>query len=240
MFSSGNKKVLADAIYTRIKQKIMDQTFRPGTHLNIDALALELNVSPTPLRESLARLAAERLVTFEAFRGYSVNQPLSLRQVADLMHVRRLVELDAVRVAARRILFPELMMLEENLLLEGRNYGGSWAGGYQGFNQLDQKFHESMVAAADNAFLLDAYRSLNIHVLLARFHPYIENIDHTDTCNEHQAIFQALKDHNPEAAALAVENHLHNTEIRIFGFENNFQAVEPTAGKTLSETFQNH
>jgi len=235
-----NKKVLADDIYRQIKGQIMDQAFQPGKRLNIEALAVEMNVSPTPVRESLARLAAERLVTSEPFKGYSVNQPLNSHQVADLMHVRRLIELEAVRIAARRIMFPELMMLEENLSQERQHYGQSWAAGYQGFNQLDQKFHEGLIAAADNPYLLDAYQSLNIHVLLARFHPSFEDGDHTDTCDEHNAILQALKNHNAEAAALAIEAHLRNTEIRIFGFQNHLQTLNPTINKSLSETFQNH
>jgi len=113
--SVENKNVLADSIYDQLKARIMDLVFQPGSRLNIDALAGELNVSPTPIREALARLAAERLVTFEAFKGYSVNQPLTPRQVADLMHVRRLIETDAIRLAARRIQMPELVMLEKVL-----------------------------------------------------------------------------------------------------------------------------
>jgi DNA-binding GntR family transcriptional regulator len=239
MPSKETKKVLAEAIYQRIKEQIMDQAFQPGTRLNIDALALELNVSPTPVRESLARLAAERLVTFESFKGYSVNQPLNSRQIADLMHVRRLIELDAVQKAAQRILFHELMLLEENLSQEGHSCSGSWGSGYQSFNQLDQMFHEIVVTAADNPYLLDAYKSLNIHILLARFHPYFEDGDQCDTCNEHIAILEALKNHDPRAAVQAIENHLHNTEIRIFGFQNNARAGMPNTQKSLYEALQN-
>ena len=217
--SSDNKNVLADSIYEQLKERIMEQVFQPGSRLNIDALASELNVSPTPIRESLARLAAERLVTFEAYKGYSVNLPLLPRQVADLMHVRSLIEVDAVRLAAQRIMLPELMLLEKNLNQEAYNSGGSWAAGYKGFNQLDKKFHEMLITAADNPFLLDAYLSLNIHVQLGRFHPYFEDVDRCDTCNEHQAIFTALKNRDSEAAAQAVHSHLHNTEVRVFGFQ---------------------
>jgi DNA-binding GntR family transcriptional regulator len=222
--SAENKNVLADSLYEQIKERIMELEFEPGSHLNIDALAGELNVSPTPIREALARLAAERLVTFEPFKGYSVNQPLTPRQVADLMHVRRLIELDAVRLAARRILMPELVMLEKILTASQYNQAGSWSAGYRGFNQLDRAFHEALITAADNPFLLEVYNSLNVHVQLARFHPFYDDTDQSNTCDEHSSIFQALRDHDSEGAVQAVEAHLHQAEMRIFQFQDSPQS----------------
>ena len=228
-----NKNVLADSIYEQLKEKIMELVFEPGSRLNIDALAGEMSVSPTPIREALARLAAERLVTFEPFKGYSVNRPLTPRQVADLMHVRRLIEVDAVRLAARRILMPELVMLEKILTAGRYNQAGSWSAGYRGFNQLDQAFHEALIAAADNPFLLETYRSLNVHVQLARFHPFFDNNDQCDTCDEHAAVFQAITDHNPDGAAQAIDAHLHKTEIRIFQFQDSPQSFALTRKTSL-------
>lgn len=214
------KTVLADAVYDRLKARIMDQVYPPRERLNIDALALDLSVSPTPIREALARLAAERLVTFEPFKGYRVSPLLTPTQVADLMHVRRLIEVDAARLAARRILIPDLItverllqqILEESACVEV----GSWSHGYRQFNQLDKQFHETIVSAAGNQFLLSAYRSLNIHIELGRFYNVFREMDQTQTCVEHDAIFQALRAHQPDAAAAAVEQHLHATEERIF------------------------
>jgi DNA-binding GntR family transcriptional regulator len=214
------KTVLADAVYERLQARIMDQVYPPRERLNIDALALDLAVSPTPVREALARLAAEGLVTFEAFKGYRVSPLLTTTQVADLMHVRRLIEVDAARLAARRIRVPDLIavekllqqILEESACVEV----GSWSHGYRQFNLLDKRFHETIVGAAGNQFLLDAYRSLNVHIELGRFYNVFREMDQEQTCVEHDAIFRALHAHNPEEAAAAVEVHLHATEERIF------------------------
>ncbi|HRA64843.1 MAG TPA: GntR family transcriptional regulator, partial [Caldilinea sp.] len=74
------KTVLADAVYERLKARIMDQGYPPRERLNIDALAVDLSVSPTPIREALARLSAERLVTFAAFKGYRVSPLMTTAQ----------------------------------------------------------------------------------------------------------------------------------------------------------------
>jgi DNA-binding GntR family transcriptional regulator len=212
------RTVLASSVYEALKEFIMDQVAPPGARLNIDNLAAELKVSPTPVREALARLAAERLVTFEPYKGYRVSPLLTAAQVVDLMHVRLLLEVDAARLAARRIRLPDLITVEKNLHASLEAGGGSWSHGYRQFNQLDQTFHETLIAAADNRFLLEAYRALNIHVELGRFYSVFAELDQRETCAEHQAVYQALRAHDAEAAAVAIEAHLNATRARILHF----------------------
>lgn len=215
-----HKTVLADTVYESLKARIMEQVYAPCERLNIDALALKLGVSPTPVREALARLAAERLVTFEAFKGYRVSALLTKTQIAHLMHARRLIEIDAARLAATSMLVADLItveqllqrILDESAHIEVR----SWSHGYRQFNQLDQQFHETIVSAAGNEFLFNAYRSLNVHVELGRFYRVFGTIEQTQTCEEHAAIVEALRSRQPDRAADAVERHLHATEERIF------------------------
>jgi DNA-binding GntR family transcriptional regulator len=214
----------------------MDQVYPPGERLNMDALAVDLAVSPTPIREALARLAAERLITFEAYKGYRVSPLLTLEQVHDLMHARRLIEVDGARLAARHIMLPDLITVErimQRILDESAHTEvGSWSHGYRRFNQLDKEFHELILAAAGNQFLLAAHRSLNVHIELGRFYQVFQEMDQQRTCVEHAAIFQALKAHDPDGAAAAVEAHLRNTEDRIFRLIDKYaQAVTASGGK---------
>lgn len=220
MSLTEQKTVLAAAVYEQLKERIMDQAYPPGQRLNIDALAVELAVSPTPIREALARLSAERLVTFEAFKGYRVSPLLTLEEVTDLVHVRRLIEIDAARLAAKHIILPDLMTVEQILqhIIEesAQTEVGSWSHGYRRFNQLDKEFHELIITAAANPFLLTAYRSLNVHIELGRFYQVFQEMDQRQTCVEHEAICRALRARDADAAAAAVETHLHATEERIF------------------------
>ncbi len=231
------KTVLAESVYERLKARIMDQTYPPRARLNIDALAINLGVSPTPIREALARLAAERLVTFEPFKGYRVSPLLTTTQVADLMHARRLIEVDAARLAARRILIPDLITVErllQQILDESASIKvSSWSHGYRQFNQLDKQFHETIVNASGNPFLLTAYRSLNVHLELGRFYHVFREMDQKQTCVEHETIFQALRAHQPDAAAAAVEQHLHATEERIFRLIEKYSHSQATNGADL-------
>jgi DNA-binding GntR family transcriptional regulator len=167
------------------------------------------------VREALARLAAEKLVMFEPFKGYSVSPVLVPSQFADMMHVRHLLEQDAARLAATRINLPDLLAMEKTLneiekLPPARGFNG-----YRQFNQLDQKFHELVVGASGNTFLLETYCSMNIHIQLARFYHELGETDRHDTLTEHYAVYEALRAHNPEAAVRAIQNHLDGAEVRI-------------------------
>jgi DNA-binding GntR family transcriptional regulator len=213
---SGLRTVLAAPVYDAIKERIMNGTFTPGDRLNIDALAAELDVSPTPVRESLTRLAAEKLATFEPFKGYAVMPLLTPGQFADLMHVRHLLEEDAARLAATRINMPDLLALEETLAEIQELPPSSTIQGYLPFNQIDKKFHALIFSSAGNPFLQETYESLNIHVQLVRFYNEVGKTDQQATLSEHQAICAALRSRDPDTSALEVRTHLNNVEERIY------------------------
>jgi DNA-binding transcriptional MocR family regulator len=62
--------VLVDDVHEAIKSMIMDGEIPPGARVSIDGLARQLSVSPTPVREALARLESAELVVKEPLRGY--------------------------------------------------------------------------------------------------------------------------------------------------------------------------
>jgi DNA-binding GntR family transcriptional regulator len=59
--------------YARLKAALLRANAPPGTFLNIRNIAGRMNVSPTPVREALIRLAEDELIGFAANRGYYVK-----------------------------------------------------------------------------------------------------------------------------------------------------------------------
>ena len=215
---SGLRTVLSTPVYDALKDRFMDQTFVAGQRLNIDALASSLKVSPTPVREALARLAAERLIELVPYKGYMVSPLLTRRELADLMHVRKLLETDAAYSAATRIGLVDLREMgriqSEIERLEMRPRFSD----YLAFNLLDQRFHDLLVGAAENTLLLDTYRSLHVHIQLARYFRERPGAEVQASNAEHRAIYEAVSTHDPDAAVLAVRVHLDQSYLR---------AVEP-------------
>src|SRR5256885_2577031 len=86
------RQVLADDVYEPVKALVMDHVIAPGARVSIDGLARQLGVSQTPIREALARLESDGLVTKEPLRGYSATPLLTRSEVDDLFQFRLLVE----------------------------------------------------------------------------------------------------------------------------------------------------
>jgi DNA-binding GntR family transcriptional regulator len=83
---------LADAVHESLLTWLMDGHAAPGSALSIDGLARDLGVSPTPIREALARIESTGLVHRAALRGYRVTEMLSATEVNHLMDARLLLE----------------------------------------------------------------------------------------------------------------------------------------------------
>jgi DNA-binding GntR family transcriptional regulator len=209
------RTVLAAPVYEALKERIMDQGLAPGSRLNIDALAEELGTSPTPVREALTRLAAERLVQFVPFKGYSVMPLLDQRQLADLMHVRSLLEADAARLAVSRIILADLRVMMREHEAMAAEHPEPVFGAYREYNQHDLVFHETMIIAASNAVLLETYRTLQVHTLLARLYHDRGEVDYRESVKEHQAIVDALQNRDAAAAEAAVKRHIGGVEQRL-------------------------
>src|ERR1700694_108976 len=97
-----SRQTLTDSVYEAVTELVMDQHIAAGARVNIDLVARQLNVSPTPVREALARLEMDGLVMKEPLRGYTVTPTLDTKTFNDLYDVRRLLEPFAAHRAAER------------------------------------------------------------------------------------------------------------------------------------------
>ena len=69
-----NRTPLKNQVYAIIKDRIMSSTYHLGEKINISALAQELNISSTPIRDALTLLEKEGLVTISQYAGPQVIQ----------------------------------------------------------------------------------------------------------------------------------------------------------------------
>ncbi|MGK6324586.1 GntR family transcriptional regulator [Sphingomonas sp. DT-51] len=92
-------RTLSDRVFEIVRERIVTGELRGNMPIRQDALASELGVSKIPLREALARLEQEGLLSSQANRGYSV-QPMSAAQADEIFALRLLVEPAAAASAA--------------------------------------------------------------------------------------------------------------------------------------------
>ncbi|MGH3516868.1 MAG: GntR family transcriptional regulator [Haloechinothrix sp.] len=180
---------LVDRVYDVLRSRIIFCELEPGAKLNMDALSREMRVSQTPIREAINRLASERLVLIEPYRGVRVAPLLSEAQLNDLMRARLVIEVGAARSAD--IAVPEAAATE--LVSRMDELARADALDVRAFNEADAAFHRTLVAAAGNEFLLQAFDDLKAHVQIARHFLRRSSGEAREANLEHRRILAAVR-----------------------------------------------
>ncbi|MFI1092594.1 GntR family transcriptional regulator [Streptomyces sp. NPDC020917] len=204
---------MTDTVYEAIRKRLVYQEIGPGAKININGLAAELDVSPTPVREALARLEAEGLVLKRPMAGYSAAPLMSEADFEALFEMRLLLEPAAASLAAERISTGSLEVLDEHLHeMRGAQHGVSRDMRLL-FVQQDALFHQQIAASAGNALMADTLERFHAHTHLYRLY-FRDGITET-TCQEHERIVEALRAADPDIAAAAMRSHLRRAQQRL-------------------------
>lgn len=210
------RRALVDDVYDAVLGLLMDRVIEPGARVNIDAIARDLDVSPTPVREALTRLESEGLVAKRALKGYVAAPLLDAAGLRDLYDMRELLEPEAARRASANLDEATAAELADSV---GRMRTASSPGDdehfqdYRRFIEEDLRFHHLIADRALSPLLAEAITRLRSHM-----HLYRLNFRHDfedDTVSEHELILDALSRRDPDAAAAAMRTHIENSYRRL-------------------------
>jgi DNA-binding GntR family transcriptional regulator len=194
-------------LINRLRQEIYGGTYPPGARLRQGALATRFGVSTTPVREALSALQAEGLVSVDPHRGAVVVQPTP-DDVRESFAIREVLETLALESAIPVISDAELDQLQSYIAeMQGVSTYDEWA-------LLNETFHRELYEASRRRRLCDLIESLRvssqhfIHLALSGRVPGPE-VD-----AEHQAILDACRSRNIQAARAALHRHIEHTGQR--------------------------
>ncbi len=217
-----SRQVLADHVYEALLIALMDGRLEAGTPVSIDGMARELDVSPTPVREALARLEATGMVRRTALRGYRVAPLFSPEELADLMDARLVIEPANAFMACSHAdgeLTAQLAQAIDDLKAAPR--GPSFSE-FRAYWEADERFHRLIAEHADNQFLLSAYNALGGQVQRFRFFGGLGVTDADFAIAEHTEILRAFEAGDAEMARQKMIAHIegvkqrsqHDSEVR--------------------------
>ncbi|MDQ1584052.1 MAG: hypothetical protein QOF36_2106 [Microbacteriaceae bacterium] len=209
------RSILADEIYELIKSRLMDNLVEPGSRLSIDGLARDFSCSPTPVREALARLESEGLVTKRAHHGYAVAPLMDSKSFDELFRVRLLLEPTAASWAAALATGEQIRNLEDLIADMKEPVHGASYESYKAFAAQDAAFHLALATASGVGLMVDLLERLRPHSQLYRL--YYETGIAGDTVVEHQRVVDAVSQHDEAAASLAMSFHLNAARERLTG-----------------------
>ncbi len=189
-------------IYGRLKARVVGFGIRPGERINEVALARDLQVSRTPLREALNRLVAERLVDFRPGAGFFCR-PLEPQAIYDLYELRRIIEVSAVMLACQRATDQDLAALAEDTMARGMEVAGLTVAEA---TARDEDFHIGIARLTGNMELAATLQSINDRIRFIRWVNMSAQVKASK--EQHRAILQALLDRDEDRAGDALADHI--------------------------------
>jgi DNA-binding GntR family transcriptional regulator len=235
------RSVLSDDIYEMIKAMIFDHEIAPGVRVNIDALAIQLDVSQTPVREALARLESDGLIAKEPLKGYKATDLLSLKEFNDLFQFRLLIEPWAAEQAAKLVdntgktaLKAEIQSANTALKISGDDQ-------FQALTEHDARFHALVASISGNQSVADSFERTHCHLHLFRLFMAnrLHQIDGESRAKFVQELFEeyyqvgsgqlAIKEHDVIAKAIIAQNSKAARTAMHSHIESSLKRFAPTA-----------
>lgn len=211
---------------------IKNGTLKPGDKLlPVHQLAEQFQVGRSAVREALSALRAMGLIEMKQGEGTyvknfdssaltkSLNHTLLMKKedILDLLEVRKVLEVGAVRAAAAKRTEDNLQNMKRWLDEMAKSIGNEKAG-----EKADFHFHMGIAESSHNNILLELMNHVSEMIAETigesrRIILYGEQITAERLLEEHQAIYDAVLEQDVESAQQAMLNHLTNVEHIVTG-----------------------
>jgi GntR family transcriptional repressor for pyruvate dehydrogenase complex len=215
---------ISDQIASELESRILEGSLKPGKRLPAEReLALELGVSRPSLREAIQKLVSKGLVTTRHGGGSYVTDRLEAPFVdpwqemlsghpllqGDLLEFRHMLEGQAASLAAARGTDADIERLDQAFAALGAAYANK---DLPGCVEADVGFHQAIAEAAHNVLIghltASLLRVIHGHISSNLEHLYVKPERWSKLQAQHLAIWQAIREHRPEAASKAAHRHI--------------------------------
>ena len=215
---------IADVVAGELETRILEGSWKPGDRLPSERdLAVELTVSRPSIREAIQKLVAKGLLRTRHGGGTYVTDQLEAPFVdpwqtmlnghpmlqGDLLEFRQMLESQAAQLAAERATEADLCRLEAKYTDLEQIYAQN---NLQDCINADVAFHQAVAEAAHNVLIghltASLFRVIYGHISANLEHLYARPPRWDQLIAQHRAIWHAIRDHQPEAAAIAARYHI--------------------------------
>lgn len=201
-----------------LKRRILSMSLAPRSSLGEQRLAAELNVSRTPIREALVRLAAEGLVELIPNRGAFVA-PIRTDAVIAAQFVRESLEVSVAMRAAERIdSYGELQLrqaIEEQRLAEREGRASL-------FYRADEQMHHVIADIAGLPLVWEHILEAKVHLDRVRNLSLQDARSFSTLIDQHESIVAAISAGDTDKIQENVRTHLRRVLPDLEALRNEF------------------
>jgi DNA-binding GntR family transcriptional regulator len=201
-------KSLTELVVEDLRARIIDGRLRLGEGLSENALAAELGISKTPVREALLQLKLERLVDVMPQRGTYVFQ-LAADQVVMISELREILELAAIAAAMQRN-HAALVARMARILDSMR--AAHHADDRANYRTLDGEFHQAIIDLCGNPYISDAYSQVGFRIQALRSRLSDEAALNRRSFKEHCEMVRLIKASDVSQLQELMRAHIHQTK----------------------------
>ena len=222
---------LADSVASELEKRILEGSLKPGDRLPSErTLALDMGVSRPSLREAMQKLVSKGLLTTRHGGGTYVTDRLEAHFVdpwlemlngnpllhRDLLEFRQMLESQAASLAADRATDIDISRLDAAYAALEDSYERD---DLANCIDTDVAFHQAIAEASHNVLIghltASLMRVIHGHVSKNLEHLHVRPQRWNQLRAQHHAIWQAIRQHKPQEAALAAGEHIDFVRQRI-------------------------
>ena len=163
-----------------------------------------IGLGRTPVHQALDRLMLEEMVEVIPRKGVIVK-PVILHDVLQMIDVRMINETQCARLAAVRADDNHIESMSKVLVRARQAIGRR---DIHALMILDREFHQLLANASKNFELAAVLRKLNERSLRFWFISFTTPDHHQSFQKQHEALFEAVRDHDADAAERAMRIHI--------------------------------
>ncbi len=199
----------SNRLFETLRRDIVQLKLLPGCTLSEWEIARQFGVSRQPVREAFIKLGDVGLVEIKQRKGTFVRL-ISIGEVDNARFLREAIEVALVRQAAEKATSQDVQMLAA---IVGEHRDKAAAGDYLGLLLHDETFHLAIAEIAGRKYAWDAIDNIKAQVDRVRFLtlPDIDSV--RIIVQQHERIMKAIERRDPDAAAKAMRDHLHEMEL---------------------------
>lgn len=204
-----------EAVYTSLRENILDGTLPPESRLRVEELRLGFGVGSSTVREALSRLLVDKLVTARKQRGFFVAA-VSLDDFREISQLRVMLETQAVREAVQNgdDAWENRLVVAAHQLAKIERQMDARADDFEFVKEWEERnreFHDALVSACRNQWLLRFRATIFAHTFRYRRMSLQKQALPRDVRAEHEAIFNAAIERDGDGAARASEDHIRKS-----------------------------
>ncbi len=194
--------------YEIIKERILNETYAPKQPLVESALAEELGVGRSTIRQALLHLENDKLIEMQENRSAMVKYPTK-NEVIHLFEIRERLEGLIAYYGAKDLTDEDLDILK-NYIDEMKYYLSQHQ--LVEYSNTNDKFHRVLYAACTNKEGVKLLDSIKLQLRRYKKRTILITGRGDNSCREHERIYEALKRREPDAAESAMREHIRNVK----------------------------